>query len=175
MDNKKYKLEYLDGYNTVKTTFSIDKAIGFIVIIIFILNFIFLDFLNYSNISFIYSESLLVISLFVIIIFFMILFFQHPDKIKKTKKRERAYIISADSKIYRNKYGRKEVFYIKILYNGRVITIGHLKNNYAHQTLKSIIHSTSEGESIKIPIDVYVGKYIIYADLDTVDFTEYIS
>lgn len=102
-------------------------------------------------------------------------------KLKAIGKKMQGYIIDAENvcmTISTNDFlvqNSRKVFkyWITIRYEERNIKIYRIKDNEAYRVLKILLDLGKYPiqRAIKIPIDIYVYKNEIYADLDSVDLT----
>ncbi len=69
---------------------------------------------------------------------------------------------------------RVTLFYIEILYDRKKYKIHKIKYNKGYRILKVILDSGNYPikKEIEIPIDIYLYKNKIYADLDSVDLSK---
>ena len=63
-------------------------------------------------------------------------------------------------------------YYITVLCDGKLIEINYLKNNKAYDILKLLLDPYPVKKEVLIPIEIYVHKNKVYADLDSVDLTK---
>ena len=90
-------------------------------------------------------------------------------KIKNIGEKNEAYIVGTGYSCFDRT--REEYFYISILYKEDIRKIYRMKYNKAYKLLEVLFDLRLypvKKESLKIPIDIYVYKDKIYADLESV-------
>lgn len=106
----------------------------------------------------------------------MIHFFPQYNKdyknIKDTGEKHKSYIIDTGFSSHRILLKYK-YFYITILYKEKNVKIYRLKDNKAYKILQLLLDSQTYPvkDTIEIPIDIYVYKNKIYADLESVNLS----
>ena len=102
---------------------------------------------------------------------------QRNDKIsiKEQGTKVSANIIET-STIYKRtgRYGSIHVYCFTVIYDNdtKKSVIEFLLDNDAYELLKLLLNPYPINEEVRIPIDIYVYKNEVYADLESVDFTK---
>ena len=90
--------------------------------------------------------------------------------IEKGEKRL-AYIVGAEE-VRRRRHVTRYKLLISFEENDRLIDIIFVYDNKAFELLKLLLNPYPIKEIVKIPIDTYIYKNKVYADLESVDFTK---
>lgn len=163
---EKYKLECKErNYIFTKRLLIVD-CFSFIVIVVGV---IFIEGFHLSGNFMIY---IIIIQFFVGLIYLLNSFLVFsPKNFKKYGKKEIGYITEADTAVKdSSRYGTMYYHYIEVTYNGKNINIPKVKNNKGFKMLKMLLDPYFIKP--KIPIDVYVYKNKLFADLDSVDLSK---
>lgn len=182
MDNK-LKLEEVDGINFLSYKFK-----KYFLLLLLLLNVWYI----WACVKIeLFDEPLVLVMNMILLNFvgglpiLMIYLFPQYNKdykeIKKTGHRKKGYIVdngySVHSRgaMWNDRRGILEdwrkYFYIKVVYENQVKSIYRLKCNKAYKILELLLDSQDYPvrHVVKIPIDVYVDKKKVYADLESVD------
>lgn len=95
----------------------------------------------------------------------------HRKNLKNIGKKVVGNIVVA-SKEHHSKLIGKYIYYIVVMHNEKLTKIYYIENNKAYYILKMLLNLYLIKKEVAIPIDIYVYKNKVYADLDSVDLTK---
>lgn len=96
------------------------------------------------------------------------------NDLKNIGMKKEAYITEIRLKRYKETFPFYGYLFVITIWDGeKNIHIGRIKDNRASRTLKALLESNSYHikSSIKVPINIFLYKRKVYADLDSVNLT----
>lgn len=73
---------------------------------------------------------------------------------------------------YKRSRGRRELYYILVSYDDKIMKVRDLKNNIAYKILCLLLDPYPIKKERYIPIDIYINKKNVYVDLESVDLSK---
>lgn len=92
----------------------------------------------------------------------------HRKNLKNIGKKVVGNIVVASKEKHINNW----IYYIVVMHNEKLTKIYYIENNKAYYILKMLLNPYPIKKEVAIPIDIYVYKNKVYADLDSVDLTK---
>ena len=167
-----YKIKE-DSFCIIKRITAICIIISFILIIYLLLDYIFIRNLFYE-IHTPSSATNVLLCIFIINFPILCMYFSRRNidsSIKEKGEKVKAYIIDTG---YRKPVSKNAMFadynyYIEICYGKRNKRVYNIKYNKAYRIIEMLLNPYPIKCEVKIPINVYVYKNRIYADLKSLD------